>query len=90
MAIARSKVSAAGRISVPAAVQRRLGICPGSVLEGQDEGEKVMVRRVARYTSEDVHHALFATRPRRRTLRQLETGLKAYFTRRCRAIASLP
>ena len=53
-------------------------------------GQKVVVRRIARYTSEDLHRALFATRPRRQTLRQLKTGLTAYFKRRYRDIASLP
>ncbi len=82
MAIAQSKLTAQGQISVPAAVRRRLGIGPGSVLEWQDEGEKVVVRRVGRYSSEDLHRALFTTRPKRRTLRQLKAGLEADIRRR--------
>ena len=78
MAIARSKLSAEGRVSVPAAVRRWLGIGPGSVLEWQEEGAKVVVRRVGRYSSEDLHQALFATHPRRRTIRQLKAGLEAH------------
>ncbi|MGN6730352.1 MAG: AbrB/MazE/SpoVT family DNA-binding domain-containing protein, partial [Candidatus Binatia bacterium] len=33
MALAQSKVTAQGQISVPAEVRRKLGIGPGSVLE---------------------------------------------------------
>ncbi len=64
MALARSKVTAQGQISVPAEVRRRLGIGPGSVLEWNEEGEKIVVRRSARYTWEDVHRALSQTAPR--------------------------
>ncbi|HWS71755.1 MAG TPA: AbrB/MazE/SpoVT family DNA-binding domain-containing protein, partial [Thermoanaerobaculia bacterium] len=33
MALLRSKVTAEGRISVPAEIRRKLGIGPGSILE---------------------------------------------------------
>ena len=82
MAIAQSKLTAQGQVSVPAAVRRKLGIGPGSVLEWQEEGEKVVVRRIGRYSSEDLHRALFAVPPRRRTIGQLKAGLEAYVRRR--------
>jgi len=44
---------------VPAEVRRRLGVGPGSVLEWEQEGEKIVIRRAGRYTSEDLHRALF-------------------------------
>ena len=59
MALARSKVTAQGQISVSAEVRRRLGIGPGSVLEWNEEDEKIVVRRSARYSSEDIHRAVF-------------------------------
>jgi antitoxin PrlF len=82
MAIAQSKLTAQSQISVPAAVRRRLGVGPGSVLEWQEEGENVVVRRVGQYSSEDLHRALFAARPHRRTIAQLKEGLKAHARRR--------
>ena len=54
MALAHSKVGAHGQISVPAEVRRRLGIGPGSVLEWDEEGENIVVRRSGRYSSEDI------------------------------------
>lgn len=66
MAIAYSKVTARGRISVPSEIRGRLGIGPGSTLEWDDEGERIVVRRVGRYTSEDLHRALFEDPPKPR------------------------
>ncbi len=77
MALAYSKVTAQGQISVPAEVRRRLGIGPGSVLEWDEEGERIVVRRSARYASTDIHRALFpAATPERRTLSEMKEGIR--------------
>jgi antitoxin PrlF len=78
MALAQSKLTAQGQISVPAEIRRRLGIGPGSVLEWDEDGEKIVVRRVGRYTSEDVHGALFARPPKRRSLAELKRGIRKH------------
>ena len=78
MPIAYSKLTAQGQISVPVEVRRKLGIGPGSLLEWDAEDEKIVVRRAGRYTSQDVHRALFATTPRRRTLNELKEGIRKY------------
>ncbi|MBI3272671.1 MAG: AbrB/MazE/SpoVT family DNA-binding domain-containing protein [Planctomycetes bacterium] len=59
MPIAHSRVTAQGQISIPAEVRRRLGVGPGSILEWNEEGERIVVRRSACYRSEDIHRALF-------------------------------
>jgi AbrB family looped-hinge helix DNA binding protein len=59
MTIAKSKLTAQGQISVPAEVRQRLGVGPGSVLEWDEQDDQVVVRRAGRYTSEEVHRALF-------------------------------
>jgi AbrB family looped-hinge helix DNA binding protein len=59
MVIARSKVTARGHISVPAEIRRRLGLAPGSSLEWDEEGEHIVVRRAGRYSSADIHEAIF-------------------------------
>jgi AbrB family looped-hinge helix DNA binding protein len=59
MAIALSKLTAQGQISVPAEIRRKLGVGPGSVLEWDEQNDQVVVRRAGRYTSDDVHRALF-------------------------------
>jgi len=78
MALAHSKLTAQGQISVPATIRRKLGVGPGSVLEWEAEGERVVVRRAGRFTSDDIHRALFAKTPRKRTLRELKEGPRRY------------
>ncbi len=78
MAIAYSRLTAQGQISVPKEVRRKLGIGPGAVLEWDEEGERIVVRRAGRYTSEDVHRALFEKVPAPRTLAELEQGISRY------------
>jgi AbrB family looped-hinge helix DNA binding protein len=59
MGIAQSKVTAQGQISIPARVRQKLGVGPGSVLEWDEEGENIVVRRIGQYSSEDIHEAVF-------------------------------
>ena len=82
MALARSKLTAQGQISVPAKVRQRLGVGPGSLIEWDDEGGNVVVRRVGRYTSEEIYHALFSTPPRPRAFRELKDGIRREIKRR--------
>jgi antitoxin PrlF len=79
MALAQSKVTAQGQISVPAEVRKKLGLGPGSVLEWSEEGEKIVVRKAGRYSSEDIHRALFAKRsPKRRKLEELKDAVSQH------------
>jgi len=82
MALAQSKLTAQGQISVPAEIRRRLGVGPGSLLEWDEEGEKIVVRRVGRYTSEDVHKAVFAKPPKRKSLTELKNGIRKHIKSR--------
>jgi antitoxin PrlF len=63
MAIARSKLTSQGQISVPLAVRKRLGLSPGGSIEWIEEEGKIVVRRAGRYTLDDIHKALFPDGP---------------------------
>ena len=81
--IAHSKLTAQGQVSVPAAVRRRLGVGPGAVLEWDEDGGAIVVRRAGRYSSEDVHRALFPKRaPTPKTLEQIKEGIRRYTRKR--------
>lgn len=83
MAIAHSKVTAQGQISVPAGVRRKLGIGPGSVLEWDEKGGVVVVRRAGQYTSADIHRAVFAKRaPKARSIEEMNAGIRRHVGRR--------
>jgi AbrB family looped-hinge helix DNA binding protein len=79
MALAQSKVNAQGQISVPVEVRRKLGIGPGSVLAWDEEGDAVVVRKAGRYTSEDIHRAIFAQRrPAPKKVEAFDKGVRRY------------
>ena len=78
MVLAQSKLTAQGQLSVPAEVRRKLGIGPGSVLEWEADGERVVIRRVGRYSSEEVHRSLFPTPPPPKTLVELKDGVRRH------------
>ena len=79
MAIAHSKLTAQGQISVPADVRKKLGIGPGSVIEWDEEGDKIVVRRSGKYTFQDIHRALFPEGPpKRKSLKELKRGIEQY------------
>jgi len=84
VAIAQSKVTAQGQISVPAEVRKKLGVGPGSVLEWDEQGELVVVRRAARYTSQDIYHALFPEKksPRRKAPADVKEAIRTYIRKR--------
>jgi len=77
MALAHSKVTSQGQISVPIDIRRKLGIGPGSILEWDEVGDRIVVRRSARFTSEDIHRALFPERaPKSRTVYDMKEGIR--------------
>jgi AbrB family looped-hinge helix DNA binding protein len=81
--IAHSKLTAQGQVSVPAAVRRRLGVGPGAILEWNDDGGAIVVRRAGRYSSEDVHRTLFPKRPpKRKTPEQIREGIRRHVRKR--------
>ncbi len=59
MPIAKSKLTSQGQISVPAEVREKLGVGPGSVIEWDEQGGHLVVRRAGRFTSEEIYQALF-------------------------------
>jgi AbrB family looped-hinge helix DNA binding protein len=83
MGLANSKVTAQGQISVPAEVRRKLGIGPGSVLEWDEVGGNIVVRRAGRFTSEDMHRAVFPDGPPEpRTIDDMKEGVRRYIRER--------
>ncbi len=75
----RSRVTAQGQISVPAQIRRKFGIGPGTVLEWDDEGDQIVVRRAGRFSSEQIHDAVFVGgEPERRTLAEMKKGIRQH------------
>jgi AbrB family looped-hinge helix DNA binding protein len=66
MALARSKITSQGQISVPAEVRKKLGVGPGSLLQWDEEEGKVVIRRVGKFSCQDMQAALFPDGPPKR------------------------
>lgn len=83
MTIAHSKLTAQGQISVPSEVRKKLGVGPGSVLEWDEKDDEVVVRRAGRYTSEDIHSAVFTSgSPERKSTKELKEGIRQHMRKR--------
>ncbi|MGH8238849.1 MAG: AbrB/MazE/SpoVT family DNA-binding domain-containing protein [Steroidobacteraceae bacterium] len=83
MAIAQSKVTAQGQISVPAEVRKKLGVGPGSVLEWDQQDDQVIVRRAGQFSSEDIHQALFSDDERKsKRSADVKGGIRKYMRKR--------
>lgn len=83
MSIAQSKVTAQGQISVPAEIRKKLGVGPGSVLEWDQQDDQVVVRRAGRFSSTDIHDALFGSdASKSKRPMDVKEGIRKYIRRR--------
>lgn len=83
MALASSKLTAQGQISIPAQIRRKLGVGPGSVLEWQEEGDRIVVRRAGKYSSADVHDAVFGDKTAKPVpIEELKAGIRRSMKKR--------
>ncbi len=76
MSFAESKITAQGQISIPAKVRKKLGLAPGSVLEWHEQGREVFVRRASKYTSKDIHEAIFKATPQAKSSADMDQGVQ--------------
>jgi AbrB family looped-hinge helix DNA binding protein len=83
MSVPQSKLTAQGQISVPAEVRKKLGLGPGSVLEWHEQDGNVVVRRAARFSSCDIHQALFPKAPSKsKPVTDVTAAIRKYIRKR--------
>ncbi|MGH9945708.1 MAG: AbrB/MazE/SpoVT family DNA-binding domain-containing protein [Pyrinomonadaceae bacterium] len=82
MVLAQSKLTAQGQISVPAKVRRKLGLGPGSVMEWDEKGDQIVVRRATLYSFEDIHKKVFKKKPEPKTLDELKEGVREHIRKK--------
>jgi len=80
--MARSRVTKQGQISVPAEVRKKLGVGPGSVLEWKEDGDKLVVERSSRYSSQQIHDEVFQREPESKTLNELKEGIRRHMRKK--------
>ena len=76
-----SKITSQGQVSIPARIRRKLGVAPGSTVEWHERGEEVVVRRASKYSSLDVHKAMFSSPPARRSVEDMDEGIRCRMRR---------
>lgn len=77
-----SKLTSQGQVSVPAAVRTRLGLAPGSKIEWREKGHEVVVRRSSKYSSKDIHNAVFGAPPDPADPEGMDAGIRARMQRK--------
>ena len=71
-----------GQISVPAEVRKKLGVGPGSMLEWLEADGTFTIRKASRYSSIDVHEALFGHETPPKPPVPVKKGIASYIKRK--------
>ena len=77
-----SKITAQGQVSIPARIRRRLGLTPGSKIEWCESGGEVVVRRASKFSSRDIHEAVFDKPPKPRSVADMDEGIRSRVRRK--------
>ena len=72
-----SKLTSQGQVSVPARIRRTLGLTPGATIEWCQRGDEVVVRRASKYSSLEIHKAVFTTPPARASVEDMDEGIRS-------------
>ena len=76
-----SKLTSQGQVSIPARIRRKLGLTPGATVEWCERGDEVIVRRASKYSSLDIHKAVFTAPPARRSVEDMDEGIRSRMRR---------
>lgn len=76
-----SRITSQGQVSIPAPIRRKLGLTPGSTVEWRERGDDVIVRRASKYSSLDIHKAAFGTLPARKSIEDMDEGIRSRMRR---------
>lgn len=83
MALAKTLLKTDGDTSVPEAVQKKLGIRPGAMLEWVEVGDQIVIKRSGKYTFEDIRKAVFGDKPiPHKTDAELKDGIREYIRKK--------
>ena len=76
-----SKLTSQGQVSIPARIRRKLGLTPGSKVEWCERGDEVVVRRASKYSSLDIHKAVFGAPPTPKSIDDMDEGIRSHMRR---------
>ena len=82
MGIAQSRVTAQGQVSIPAKVREKFGIAPGNLIEWDESGGDLIIRKAGQYSIQDVRMALRIQTATPKTEAEIREGIKARVRRK--------
>lgn len=77
-----SKITSKGQISVPATVRRHLNLSPGARIEWLEREGEVVVRRASRFSSQEIHDAVFSKGSAAVSVADMDTGIRAHLKKK--------
>ena len=77
-----SKITSQGQVSVPALVRQKLGLAPGSRIEWREKDAEIVVRKASKYSSRDIHDAVFPTPPDPVDTAGMDAGIRSQVQRK--------
>lgn len=80
--IAESKITRQRQVTVPAEIRRRLGLAAGSTIEWCERDGEIVVRKAAKFTSDQIHRVLFEQPPEETPLERFDEGIADRMRRR--------
>ena len=78
----QSRITSQGQVSIPAPIRRKLGLTPGSTVEWCERGPEVVVRKATKYSSLDIHRAVFPSVPERKSVEEMDAGIRTHLRQR--------
>jgi len=78
-----SKIMSKGRISVPAAVRKHLDLGPGTRIQWIERNGEILVRRASRFTSQEIHDAIFRQETPVVSVEDMDERIKAHMKKKC-------
>lgn len=82
METVESKITSKGQVSVPAAVRRQLDLVPGAGIEWLERDGEVLVRRASRFSSEEIHDAVFTKNSPAASVADMDAGIRAHLKKK--------
>lgn len=76
MTIAKSRLTSQGQISIPAKIRKKLGLAAGSVIAWEELNGEIIVRREEQYSSQDIHNAVFDSKPEIKDISTFDKGIE--------------
>jgi antitoxin PrlF len=77
-----SKITSKGQISVPTAVRKHLNLAPGARIEWSERNGDILVRRASRFSSLDIHEAIFRAENPVVSIEEMDSGIRKHMKKK--------